>query len=35
MAVVSCLGTLMLIPMLWGHDFSWLSRPGGGFVALQ
>ncbi len=34
MAVVSCLGAIMLIPVIWGDDFSWLLQPRGGMVAL-
>jgi DME family drug/metabolite transporter len=34
MAVVASLGALMLLPLIWTRDFSWLAEPSGTAVAL-
>jgi DME family drug/metabolite transporter len=34
MAVVASLGALMLLPLIWTRDFSWLAEPRGTAVAL-
>jgi DME family drug/metabolite transporter len=34
MAVVACLGALMLLPLIWTRDFAWLAESRGASVAL-